>query len=83
MASPASATLAAPSGSDLSPFNTFLVAGDYAIAGVGVRGSGTGLIHMAGVPANANIHAAYLYWATLGDGQHGTREGNRLSIVIG
>jgi hypothetical protein len=52
--------------------NYFLAGGDYAVGGVGVRGQGdpatqlaTGNITMSGVPANADISAAFLYWITL------------------
>ena len=40
--------------------------------GIGVNGVATGTINIAGVPANADIIAAYVYWETLGSGQNGT-----------
>ena len=40
--------------------------GDVTAAGVGLRGSGQGAINLSGVPDNATIFRAYLYWATLG-----------------
>src|SRR5262245_33243091 len=61
-------------------FKNYFVTGDYAVAGVGLRGNGvldtqtqaitgttvdhyaTGTIQMGGVPANADILAAFLYW---------------------
>ena len=52
--------------------NYFLSGGDYAVGGIGIRGTGnpstgfaTGTISMSGVPANADISAALLYWASL------------------
>src|SRR5262245_44062872 len=53
----------------LTLFKSYLVNGDYASAGVGVRGSGTGVISLAGVSDDADVVAAYLYWETLGNGQ--------------
>jgi hypothetical protein len=54
----------------LSFFNNWFVTGDYAVAGVGLRGTGvggwaTGAINMAGVPSNAEPIAAFLYWSTV------------------
>src|SRR5262245_14865575 len=48
----------------------YFVTGDYAVAGVGLRGKGvagfaTGTINMSGVPAGADIVAAFLYWETV------------------
>lgn len=46
----------------------YFVTGDYQVAGVGLRGKGgadgfaTGTITMSGVPAGADIVAAFLYW---------------------
>ncbi len=55
--------------------NNYFVTGDYATAGVSLRGTGTsgqGTIHIPnrtessqGVPDGADILAVYLYWATL------------------
>jgi hypothetical protein len=52
--------------------NYFLAGGDYAVGGIGLRGQGdstthlaTGTIAMIGVPAGADISAAFLYWITL------------------
>jgi hypothetical protein len=47
-----------------------LVTGDYAIGGINVTGStenglATGTISLSGVPLNAEILAAYLYWETI------------------
>ncbi len=60
---------AAWAGDALSFFNNWFVTGDYAVSGVGLRGTGvngwaTGTINMAGVPANAEPVAAFLYWST-------------------
>ena len=57
--------------------NNWFLTGDYVVGGVGLRGIGvnglaTGTVNIAGVPANADIIAAYLYWETLGNGQNGT-----------
>ena len=60
----------------LSLFKNYFVTGDYAVAGVGIRGTGvldpvtqqkwaTATITMSGVPANADVLAAFLYWAAL------------------
>jgi hypothetical protein len=60
----------------LALFKNYFVTGDYAVAGVGMRGTGvldpatqvnwaTATITMSGVPANADILAAFLYWAAL------------------
>ena len=53
----------------LTFFNNWFVTGDYAVAGVGLRGTGvngwaTGTINMSGIPANAEPIAAFLYWST-------------------
>ena len=53
----------------LSFFKNYFVTGDYAVAGVGLKGTGvngfaTGSITMNSVPANADVIAAYLYWGT-------------------
>ncbi len=50
-------------------FKNYFVKGDYIAAGVGVRGVGSGTISISGVglPADADVVAAYLYWETLVD----------------
>jgi hypothetical protein len=75
---PSITAAAVPSPNNLSLFKTYFVTGDYAVAGVGVRGRGTGAINMAGVPADADVLGAYLYWETLGDGRSGTFRGNAI-----
>ncbi len=40
--------------------------GDAVIAGVGLRGSGTGDIVVSGIPDGAVVRKAFLYWATIG-----------------
>jgi hypothetical protein len=60
---------AAWAGDALSFFNNWFVTGDYAVSGVGLRGTGvngwaTGAINMTGVPGNAEPVAAFLYWST-------------------
>ncbi|MBZ5659992.1 MAG: hypothetical protein LAO08_06245 [Acidobacteriia bacterium] len=54
----------------LNFYKNYFVTGDYAVAGVGLYGQGvngvaTGRINMSGVPAGADIVAAYLYWETV------------------
>ena len=68
LAFPASALAQSP---DLKHFTTFTLTGDYVVAGVDLlpqsQGNGfiTGTIQVSGVPANADIVAAYLYWETI------------------
>src|ERR1700730_4398801 len=71
------AAFANTAGDALQFKNNWFLTGDYAVGGVGLRGAGsggiaTGTINIAGVPAHADIIAAYLYWETLGNGQNGT-----------
>src|SRR5688500_17271429 len=54
----------------LSFFKNYFVTGDYAAAGVALRGSGvngfaTGGIEIAGVPPDADVLGAFLYWQTV------------------
>lgn len=78
------ATTSPTSSSNLGMFRSFVVAGGYAVAGVGVRGSGTGIINMTGVPSGAHVVAAYLYWETLGNGQSGIFNGySVLGVSLG
>ncbi|OFW33376.1 MAG: hypothetical protein A3G76_00935 [Acidobacteria bacterium RIFCSPLOWO2_12_FULL_65_11] len=54
-------------GNALTFFKNYFVTGDYVVGGVGLRGLGvngiaTGTITIGGVPADANILAAFLYW---------------------
>ena len=54
----------------LSFFNNWFVTGDYAVAGVGLKGTSvsgfaTGTIQMTGVPSGAQPIAAFLYWSTI------------------
>src|SRR6185369_14961500 len=52
-------------------FKNYFVTGDYAVAGVGLRGTGDatgyghGTIQMSGVPDGAVVVAAFLYWETI------------------
>ena len=50
----------------LGQFQVFTLYGGVTEAGVGLRGVGSGQINLTGVPVEANIYQAYLYWATLG-----------------
>src|SRR5882724_9247732 len=53
-------------------FENIFVTGDYVVAGVGLRGLGgqngspaglaTGAINVTGIPADADVVAAFLYW---------------------
>ncbi len=51
---------------NLGLFKLFTLAGGVTVAGVGLRGVGSGAINLSGVPSGASIYRAYLYWATLG-----------------
>ena len=65
--------LAQPAAASLPYARGFLVTGDYAVGGVDLRedahpivnGFSTAAIPMSGVPANADIIAAYLFWETV------------------
>jgi len=51
-------------------FKNYFVTGDYAVAGVGLRGQGAGgfaqgTINLSTVPAGADVIAAFLYWQTV------------------
>jgi hypothetical protein len=61
---------AASASDSLTFFNNWFVTGDYAVAGVGLKGTGvggwaTGKINMTGVPTGAQPIAAFLYWSTV------------------
>src|SRR3954470_22065575 len=65
----------------LSFFKNYLVTGDYVIGGVGLRGQGvngiaTGSIQISGVPAGAEIAAAYLYWQVVAKDSAGPDAGS-------
>ncbi len=65
------ALFAAPAqADDLHYFKNYFVTGDYTVAGVGLFGKGvnglaTGKITVPGIPAHADIVAAFLYWQTV------------------
>ena len=51
----------------LTFFKNYFITGDYVVGGVGLRGQGvnglaTGSIQISGVPADADVVAAFLYW---------------------
>jgi hypothetical protein len=65
-------------GQPLSFYKNYFVTGDYAVSGVGLRGTGDGSGFATGtiplptanpVPAGADIVAAFLYWQTVEKGQ--------------
>src|SRR5512142_1983030 len=62
---------AAAQAADALPYSrSYMVTGNYAVGGVDITGSSvngfsTGTISMNGVPADADIVAAYLYWETI------------------
>ena len=72
----------APAPADaLTYFKSFFVTGDYAVAGTGLRGRGvngyaTGTVQFAGVPANADIVAAFLYWQVVSRDTIGPESGS-------
>ena len=59
-------------------FNSFTITGDYVVAGVDLPpqsapdGTVTGTIQVSGVPRNADVVAAYLYWETIWSGSPAT-----------
>src|SRR5688572_28386422 len=59
--------LEAQSPDALTFFKNYFITGDYVVAGTGlantgINGTATGAINIAGVPAGADVQAAYLYW---------------------
>jgi VCBS repeat-containing protein len=67
-------------------FKNYFVTGDYAVGGVGLRGQGvdgiaTGNISIEGVPAGADIVAAYLYWQVVSTSTLGPDSGS-LPVVF-
>jgi hypothetical protein len=47
-------------------FRNYFVTGDYVVGGVGLEGQTEGTFTVNGVPAEADILAAYLYWQAIG-----------------
>src|SRR5438552_10752755 len=79
---------ARPASAQLALSNNYFVTGDYVVGGVGLRGLGvngiaTGTINIpdqnsvpaTGVPAGADIVAAYLYWETVESSNTGAPTG--------
>jgi VCBS repeat-containing protein len=56
-------------------FKNYFVTGDYVVGGVGVNGNGAGTIVIDGVPANADIAAAFLYWQVVDKNTRGPEAG--------
>ncbi len=85
---------AAWSSDSLTFFNNWFVTGDYAVAGVGLHGTGntstglaTGTIDMTGVPSNSLPIAAFLYWSTVEPsstpgGSIGYFDGNKIQGAV-
>jgi hypothetical protein len=63
------ALAATPPVSALKQSFTFTLAGDYATAGVGLRGLTSAAITLSGVPPGATVQKAFLYWGILDDGE--------------
>src|SRR5688500_1532874 len=67
-------TIGTAQSADALPFaKSYTVTGDYVVGGVdlppgGTSGFATATIPMSGVPANADILAAFLYWETISGG---------------
>src|SRR4030095_8957562 len=64
----------------LTFFKNFFVTRDYVVGGAGLRGLGingkaTGSIHLSGVPANADVLAAFLYWEVVAKSSGGADAG--------
>lgn len=57
---------------DLSRFTTFRLFGDVVSDGTGLRGTGQGQIEISGIPRNARVEQALLYWATIGNSSNYT-----------
>lgn len=53
----------------LTQFRSLTIAGDYVAAGIGLRGVTQGSISITGIPADASIIEAYLYWGMLDNGE--------------
>jgi VCBS repeat-containing protein len=65
----------------LTFFKNYFITGDYAVAGVGLRGQGvnglaTGPIEIDGVPPDADIVAAFLYWQVVTTSADGPDSGS-------
>jgi len=58
-----------PPASSLNPSLNVIIAGDYTAAGVGLRDATQGTISLSGVPAEAQVVQALLYWGMLDNGE--------------
>jgi len=55
--------------SPLQFFQNYFITGDYVVGGTGLSGTGgVGSVPVSGVPAGADILAAFLYWQVIADG---------------
>lgn len=62
-------------------FKNYFITGDYAVGGVGLKGQGvggiaTGSIAIAGVPENADVVGAFLYWQVVANEADGPDAGS-------
>jgi hypothetical protein len=69
-------------------FKNFFVTGDYVVGGVGLQGQGsggvaTGPITISGVPAGADVTAAYLYWQVVLRADEGPDAGSNGAMFNG
>jgi hypothetical protein len=60
---------AQPPATSLNPSLNVIIAGDYTAAGVGLRDRTQGTIMLSGIPADAHVVQAYLYWGMLDTGE--------------
>ncbi len=73
---PGSGTLEARAPGDaLGFFKNYFITGDYVVGGVGVNGNGQGTIAVEGVPPDADLAAAYLYWQVVDKNNRGAEAG--------
>jgi VCBS repeat-containing protein len=71
----------APPADALQFFKNYFITGDYVVGGVGLRGHGvnglaTGNINISGVPPEADVVAAFLYWQVVTTDSEGENSGS-------